>query len=164
LFAAPISRYSIIAGRIGATAVLGLMTGLWFLAGGLIFGAHIKGGVPGAIVILALICLSAASFSLLASALAIGASKASVVQGIFPLVFVILFLSTAFFPQDLLLQPADTIARLNPLSLIADGIRGPIIGDLALADVGKALGGVAIVMAFGFGLTALALRRRARMG
>src|SRR3954467_3832839 len=106
LFAAPISRYSIIAGRVAATAVLGLMTGLWFLAGGLIFGARIAAGVPGAIVILALICLSAASFSLLASALAIGASKASVVQGIFPLVFVILFLSTAFFPQDLLLEPA----------------------------------------------------------
>ena len=164
LFAAPISRYSIIAGRIGATAVLGLMTGVWFLAGGLIFGAHIKGGVPGAIVILALICLSAASFSLLASALAVGASKASVVQGIFPLVFVILFLSTAFFPQDLLLQPANTIAQLNPLSLIADGIRGPIIGDLKLADLGKALGGIGIVAGFGLVLTALSLRRRARMG
>jgi ABC-2 type transport system permease protein len=164
LFAAPISRYSIIAGRVGATAVLGVMTGLWFLAGGLIFGAHIAAGVPGAIVILALICLSAASFSLLASALAIGASKASVVQGIFPLVFVILFLSTAFFPQDLLLEPAKTIARLNPLSLIADGIRGPIIGDLRLADVGKAVGGIAIVMAAGLGLTALSLRRRTRTG
>jgi ABC-2 type transport system permease protein len=164
LFAAPISRYSIIAGRVAATSVLGLATGFWFLAGGLIFGAHIQGGVPGGIVILALICLSAASFSLLASSLAIGASKASVVQGIFPLVFVILFLSTAFFPQDLLLEPAKTIARLNPLSLIADGIRGPIIGDLRLADVGKALGGIAIVMGAGLGLTALSLRRRARMG
>ena len=28
-------------------------------------------------------------------------------QGIFPLVFVILFLSSAFFPRDLLLEPAD---------------------------------------------------------
>jgi ABC-2 type transport system permease protein len=164
LFAAPISRYSIIAGRIAATAVLGLMTGIWFLAGGLIFGAHIEGGVPGAIVILALICASAAAFSLLASALAIGASKASVVQGIFPLVFVILFLSTAFFPQELLLQPAKGIAQLNPLSLIADGIRGSIIGDLQIGDVGKALGGIAIVTAFGLALTALSLRRRLRMG
>src|SRR3954467_11463057 len=49
LFAAPISRYAIIAGRVAATAVLGVMTGIWFLAGGLIFGAHIKGGVAGAI-------------------------------------------------------------------------------------------------------------------
>src|SRR3954452_12592521 len=164
LFIAPISRYSIIAGRLAATSVLGLATGLWFLAGGLIFGAHIKGGVPGAVVILALICLAAAAFSLLASALAIGASKASVVQGIFPLVFVILFLSTAFFPQGLLLEPAQTIAQLNPLSLIADGLRGPIIGDLTLSDVGKAFGGIAIVAAIGLALTALSLRRRARMG
>jgi ABC-2 type transport system permease protein len=164
LFAAPISRYSIIAGRVAATSVLGFLTGVWFLAGGLIFGAHIAGGVGGALAILVLICLSAASFSLLASALAIGASKASVVQGIFPIVFVILFLSTAFFPHALLLEPAKTIARLNPLSLIADGIRGPIIGNLELADIGQALGGIAIVAAVGLALTALSLRRRTRMG
>jgi ABC-2 type transport system permease protein len=164
LFAAPISRYSIIAGRVVATSVLGAMTGIWFLVGGLIFGAEIAAGVPGAIVILALICLAAASFALLASALAIGASKASVVQGIFPIVFVILFLSSAFFPQALLLEPAQTIARLNPLSLIADGIRGPIIGPLEIADVAKALAGIAIVTAIGLVLTAYTLRKRARMG
>jgi ABC-2 type transport system permease protein len=164
LFAAPISRYSIIAGRVAATSVLGLMTGIWFLAGGLIFGAHIKGGVAGALSILALIWLSASAFALLGSALAIWASKASVVQGIFPIVFVILFLSTAFFPHELLLEPAKTIARLNPLSLIADGIRGPIIGDLRMASVGKALGGISIVGVVGLALTAVSLRRRARMG
>ena len=164
LFAAPISRYSVVAGRVVATAVLGVMTGIWFLAGGLIFGAHIQAGVAGAVVILALSCLAAAAFAMLASALAIGASKASVVQGIFPIVFVILFLSAAFFPQDLLLEPARTIAQLNPLSLISDGIRGPIVGDLRLADVAKALAGIAIVAAVGTGLTALTLRRRAERG
>jgi ABC-2 type transport system permease protein len=164
LFAAPISRYAIVAGRVAATSVLGLMTGIWFLAGGLIFGAHIHAGVAGGIVILALICLAAAAFSTLGSALAIGAAKASVVQGIFPIVFVILFLSTAFFPQGLLLEPAQTIARLNPLSLIADGLRGPIIGDLTAAGIGKALGGIAIVAGVGLVLSAATLRRRARTG
>jgi len=164
LFAAPISRYSIIAGRVGATSVLGLMTGVWFLVGGLIFGAQIQAGVPGAIVILALVSLAAASFALLASALGIGAAKASVVQGIFPIVFVILFLSTAFFPLNLLLEPAQSVAGINPLSLIADGIRGPIIGELELASVVKALGGIAIVAAIGLALTALTLRRRTRRG
>jgi ABC-2 type transport system permease protein len=164
LFAAPISRYSIIAGRVAATAVLGVMTGIWFLAGGLIFGAQIQAGLAGAIVILALSCLAAAAFATLASALAIGASKASVVQGIFPIVFVILFLSTAFFPQDLLLEPASTVARLNPLSLIAEGLRGPIIGELHAADVAKALAGIAIVAAVGTALTAFTLRRRTQRG
>jgi ABC-2 type transport system permease protein len=162
LFAAPISRYAIVAGRLVATAVLGVVAGVWFVVIGLIFGAHIKGGVPGALTVLALTCLSAGAFGALASALAIGAKRASVVQGIFPLVFVILFLSTAFFPQELLLEPAKTIARLNPLSLITDGMRGPIIGDLGLADVGRALGGIAIVGAIGLTLTTMALRARVR--
>jgi ABC-2 type transport system permease protein len=164
LFTAPISRYSIVAGRLAATAMLGLATGVWFLSVGLIFGAHIQGGVGGGLVVLVLTCLSAGAFGALASALAIGAKRASVVQGIFPLVFVILFLSTAFFPEPLLLEPAKTIARLNPLSLITDGLRGPIIGDLAAADIGRALGGIAIVGSIGLGLTTLALRSRVRAG
>src|SRR3954449_2851049 len=49
LFAAPVSRYTIIAGRVMATAVMGLLTGIWFTAGGLIFGAHIEGGVIGVV-------------------------------------------------------------------------------------------------------------------
>jgi ABC-2 type transport system permease protein len=164
LFAAPISRYAIIAGRVAATAVLGLMTGIWFVAGGLIFGAHIQSGVGGVIVLLALSCIAAAAFATLASALAIGSAKASVVQGIFPIVFVVLFLSTAFFPHALLLEPARTIARLNPLSLIADGMRGPIIGQIKMQYLAKALGGVAIVAAIGVSLSALTLRRRVRAG
>src|SRR3954465_1635675 len=56
LFAPPISRYAIIAGRVAATALVGLMTGVWFLAGGLIFGAQIQSGVVGVIVLLILSC------------------------------------------------------------------------------------------------------------
>jgi ABC-2 type transport system permease protein len=164
LFAAPISRYTVIAGRLAASLVIGLGVGIWFLAGGLLFGAQIEGGVLGALVILAIVCLAAGAFATLASALAIGAGKASVVQGIFPIVFVILFLSTAFFPEALLLQPARGIAQLNPLSLIADGLRGPIIGSVRAADIGRALGGIAIVGTVGIALSAWTLRRRERTG
>jgi ABC-2 type transport system permease protein len=86
------------------------------------------------------------------------------VQGIFPLVFVILFLSTAFFPEQLLLQPARGVAQLNPLSLIADGIRGPVIGPVQIGDIAKALAGIGIVAVVGLGLSTWALRRRERTG
>ena len=164
LWTAPISRYTIVAGRLAATMALGIGVALWFLAGGMIFGATIEGGVLGVVVIIALVCLAAGAFGSLGAALAIGAGKASVVQGIFPLVFVILFLSTAFFPIDLLLQPAHSIALLNPLSLIADGLRGPIIGPVEAADIGKALAGIGIVWAAGLALTAWTLRVRERRG
>ena len=49
-------------------------------------------------------------------------------QGIFPLVFVVLFMSSAFFPEDLLTSPVNEIARYNPLSYIANGMRAPMIG------------------------------------
>jgi ABC-2 type transport system permease protein len=164
LFAAPISRYAVIAGRVLATAVMGFLTAIWFTIGGLIFGAHIEGGVLGVLAILLISSAAAAAFAGLASAIAIGAAKASVVQGIFPIVFVILFLSTAFFPEALLLEPAQTIAQLNPLSFIADGIRGTIIDDVDAGDLGEAFGGIAIVGVIGFALSALTLRRRVAAG
>ena len=45
------------------------------------------------------------------AALALKSGKASVAQGIFPLVFVILFLSSAYFPRELLLRAG---ARRSP--------------------------------------------------
>jgi ABC-2 type transport system permease protein len=164
LFVSPISRYTIVAGRLAAVAIMGIGVGIWFVAVGLIFGAHFEGGVLGVLMLLVLACASAAAFGTLGQALAIGAGRASTVQGIFPLVFVILFLSSAFFPHGLLQEPAKTIAHLNPLSLIADGMRGPVIDGVKTTYIIRALGGIAIVAGFGVGLTALTLRRRVRTG
>src|SRR6476620_10616331 len=75
LFAAPVSRYAIVAGRVLATGVMGLLTCSWFIAGGLIFGAHIEGGVIGVVFLLLISAAAAAAFASLASALAIGAGK-----------------------------------------------------------------------------------------
>ncbi len=46
--------------------------------------------------------------------------------------FVILFLSSAFFPANLMLEPAATIAKYNPLSFIVEGVRDPVISSLSL--------------------------------
>src|SRR6059036_2464633 len=54
LLAAPISRFAMVLGRLAGTAALGAFTAVWFLAIGLIFGAHIEGGVLGAILIVIL--------------------------------------------------------------------------------------------------------------
>jgi ABC-2 type transport system permease protein len=164
LFAAPISRFSILLGRLAGTFVLGIVAAVWFLTIGLIFGATIEGGVAGALLIIVLVALSAAAFGGLGSAIALRTGKASVVQGLFPLVFVILFLSTAFFPANLILEPAGSVAEYNPLSFIVDGIRELTISSLSLEDLAKALGSLALIGTISFGLTVLALRRRLRTG
>jgi ABC-2 type transport system permease protein len=164
LVAAPISRWSFVLGRLGATGVLGLVSGTWFLGVGLIFGAHIAAGPGGALVVLALVALNAMAFGMVGAALALNSGSASVAQGIFPLVFVILFLSSAFFPEGLLKEPAQTIAQWNPMSLIADGLRDPIISNYTFSETLKGLGGIAIIGTIGTLLCALGLRRRVRAG
>ena len=164
LFAAPISRFAIVLGRLAGVAALGAATGVWFVTIGLIFGASFDGGAAGILVMIALASLSAAAFGGISAAIALYTGTASVVQGLFPLIFVVLFLSSAFFPANLLLEPAASVADYNPLSYIAEGIRDPVISGLTLESVANALAAIALVGAISTGLSALALRRRLRVG
>jgi ABC-2 type transport system permease protein len=111
-----------------------------------------------------LVALNAIAFGTIGAALALKSGNASTAQGVFPIVFVILFLSSAYFPQGLLLEPAKSVAEWNPMSLIADGLRDPVISELTLADTAKGLAGIAIVAGIGTVLSAAALRSRLRAG
>jgi ABC-2 type transport system permease protein len=164
LFAAPISRYAVVFGRLAGTAALGAFAAIWFLAIGLIFGAEIEGGVPGALIAIALTVAATVAIGGIVSSVALRTGRASIVQGLFPLVFVVLFLSTAFFPEELMVEPAKTVAQYNPMSFVVEGIREPIIagvrGSDALGAV-LAIGGIAVLSAV---LSARALRHRLMTG
>ena len=77
--------------------------------------------------------------------------------------FVVVFLSSAFFPRALLSEPARSVADYNPMSFIAEAVRDPIIGSLSASETAKGLLGIAIVGALGAALSALALRHRLRV-
>jgi ABC-2 type transport system permease protein len=164
LLAAPISRFAIVLGRLAATALLGAFVAIWFIAIGLIFGAEIQEGVAGGLVVIALVSASAVAFGGLGAAIALKSSSASVVQGLFPLIFAILFLSTAFFPANLMIEPAATIAEYNPLSFIVDGVREPIAFAFSGSDLVKAIAAIIGIGLLGLMLSALALRGRLRRG
>ncbi len=164
LLAAPIPRYAIVLGRLAGTAALGLFTAAWFVAIGLIFGVDFQEGVPGILMLTLFVVASAIAFGSIGAAIALRTGNASVVQGMFPLVFVILFLSTAFFPEDLLLEPAQTIAEYNPLSFIVNAVRDPIAFSFLADDVLKGLLGLVVVGGFGVALAFSAMRHRLRVG
>ncbi len=164
LLVAPIPRFAIVLGRLAGTAALGLFTAIWFLVIGYIFGVRVEEGVVGILVMILFVVASAIAFGSIGAAIALRTGSASVVQGMFPLVFVVLFLSTAFFPEDLLQEPAKTIAKINPASFIVDAIRDPVISTFSTSDMLLGLLGVAIVAAFGFTFAARALRHRLEVG
>lgn len=162
LVASPIPRIAIVLGRVAAAAVLAALQVLWFLVLGLIFGAHVAGGVLGALVVVVIAVLTGVGFGSLGVMLALRARNASTVQGVFPLVFVVLFVSSAFFPAELLSAPADAVAEYNPLSYIAEGMRDPIISSVSAGPVLEGLAAAAGTAALGMGLSVLALRDRLR--
>jgi ABC-2 type transport system permease protein len=162
LVAAPIPRVAIVLGRILAGTVIAAAQVLWFLALGLIFGVTIHGGVPGALLVLITGALAGTGFAALGVLIALRARNASTVQGIFPLVFVVLFVSSAFFPRALLQSPADWVADWNPLSYVADGMRDPIVGSISATPVLEGLAAAAGLVAVFVALAVLALRGRLR--
>jgi ABC-2 type transport system permease protein len=162
LLAAPIARPAIVLGRLGATAAMGLLLVTWFLGLGFAFGASVHAGIPGVLLVLVLVPLAALAFGSVGTAFALWAGRASVVQAIFPLVFVVVLLSSAFFPRELLSEPASSVADYNPMSFIAEAVRDPIISSLTVSESLKGLLGIAIVGAIGATLSAFALRHRLR--
>jgi len=160
LFVAPISRTAIVVGRLATTAVMGVISGVWFVSIGLIFGAEIQGGIPGVLLVIAFAAATAAAWGGFGAALALSSGTVSVVQGIFPIVFVIIFLSSAFFPSNLLLEPAKSISDWNPMSFIAEALRDPIVSDISAQPLLEGMAAIAGVMLLGIALSMWGLRRR----
>ena len=68
-------------------------------------------------------------------------------QGAFPLLFILLFLSSAFFPRETMNGAYRRIADLNPISHLVEGFRDLTIEGLSWSAVGRTLlisGGLAV--------------------
>jgi ABC-2 type transport system permease protein len=162
LVASPTPRVAIVMGRVLAASAIAAVQVVYFLVLGLVFGASIKGGVLGVVCVLAIGIVAGTGFGALGVLIALRSRSASTVQGIFPLVFVVLFLSSAFFPLDLLSAPADVIAAYNPLSFIATGIRQPIAFSNEARPMLEGLLAALALAGAAVGLSLLALRGRLR--
>jgi ABC-2 type transport system permease protein len=158
LVASPTPRMAIVLGRVLAASVIATFQVLYFFVLGYAFGATVQGGVLGMLCVLAIGIVAGTGFGAIGVLIALRSRSASTVQGIFPLVFVVLFISSAFFPLELLSSPADDIARYNPLSFIAEGMRQPIAFSNALGPMLEGLAAAAAVSAVAIGLSLMALR------
>ena len=162
LAASPTPRVALVLGRVLAASVIAAIQVAYFLILGFAFGASVKGGVVGVLCVMLVGVVAGTGFGALGVLIALRARSASTVQGIFPLVFVVLFISSAFFPLDLLSAPADVVARYNPLSFIANAMRQPIAFSNELWPVLEGLLAAAALTGASIGLSLLALRGRLR--
>jgi ABC-2 type transport system permease protein len=153
LLAAPVNRTSLVLGRLAGTLALSLLQTTFFLLVSLLFGASFPGGVPGALGTLVLAAVTAVAMGGVSSAIALRTGSLSLLQSLFPLMFVMLFTAPAFFPQDLLTPVLQEASVYNPLTYVVEGVRGLLGGD---SDLGSPVLGFAAAIALAVSMTALA--------
>ena len=141
----PMRRAAMLLGQLAGVLVVALISGVIYLAVGFAAGLHVKSGFWGVVVLLALAMLIALAFASVGAFIGLRTGSGEAVQGVFPLFFVFLFLSSSSLPRDLIAQDwFRTIATYNPVSYLFEGLRAPIL----FGWDGKAL-------ALGFGIAAV---------
>ena len=124
----PMRRVSLIAGLLAGVAVLGALQSAVYIVLGVIAGAHIAAGGWGVLVLIALGSLAATGFGALGCVAALRTGSGEAVQGLFPLFFVFIFLSSSNLPRNLLRTSwFHTVANWNPISYLIEGFRSLFI-------------------------------------
>jgi ABC-2 type transport system permease protein len=146
----PLTRSGLLGGQLAGVVALGVAQAAVYLAVGVAAGAHFRAGPLGVLVLLTLSVFITLSFGTLGAFAALRTGSGEAVQGLFPLMFVLLFLSSNALPRNLIEQDwFRTIATYNPVSYLLEAIRSLLITGwdgkaLALgfgcAVVGAALG------------------------
>ena len=82
-------------------------------------------------------------------------------QGVFPLLFVLLFLSSGALPRDLIENDwFQTIATINPVSYVIEGFRSLFISGWDGEALALAFGVSIVILALGIWAATAALRTR----
>jgi ABC-2 type transport system permease protein len=160
LLASPVNRVSILVGRLAGAAVISVVQTVFFVALLSIFGARNESGVPGYLVLVVCGALVAVGFGALLASISIKSGSAEAVQSTFPVVFVLLFASSAFFPRQTMKGWFKTAAGWNPLSHLIESLRVLSIGGWSTHDAAIAIAVSLSIVIVGVAFALLALRRR----
>ncbi len=154
LLASPVSRVSILVSRLAGAATFGAGITVLYIAVFTVFGAKVNGGPAGMLVMVMLSTIMAIGVGGYGAAIGLKTGSAEAVGNSFPLIFILLFMSSAFFPVETMSGTYKTIAQYNPISLVIDASRHQVLQGF---DLGEAAKGFAVAIAFASIMIGLAL-------
>ena len=155
LLVAPIRRSSIIFGRLAADLVRGLAVSALVLAVALAFGAEMRSGVAGAVVLVALAALWGVAYAGIGILVALHTRNVQATNASFLVFFPLLFLTPNFVPFELLTPLMEALARANPVSYVIEGLRALVLEGWVLDKLAICIG---VILLTGALLTWLSLR------
>ncbi len=124
----PMRGSALLAGQLTGIVVLGVVQALFYIVVGLLLGVRFAAGPGGIALLLVYAALVSLGFGALGSFLALRTGSGESIQGLFPVLFVFLFISSMNTPRDLIaVDWFRAAATLNPVSYLIECVRGLII-------------------------------------
>jgi len=157
----PMRGVAVIAGQLAGVVALGVFQALVYLVVGVAIGVDIAAGVLGALAIVALSALYSVGFGAIGTLMALRTGSGESIQGLFPVLFVFLFLSSVNMPRHLI--PVDWFrwaASANPVSYMVEAVRALIIEGWDAQALALGVGFALAVAAVGLALASVSLRTR----
>ena len=157
----PLRGAALLSGLLAGSFVLGLVQAVAFLTAGLAGGAGIAAGVGGALMILLLAVSVTVGFGTIGLFAALRTGSGEAVQGLFPVFFVFLFLSSMALPLDLITTDwFHTVASANPVTYLLEAFRSLLIEGWELGQLALGFGISLAIFAIGMTLAARSLKTR----
>jgi ABC-2 type transport system permease protein len=146
LRAIPVPRSSLVLGRLVAEAAKGVVLSSVIVLLALPFGITIASGVPGFLLLVLLSSLWGVVYAGFMQLIALKTRSAAATNSGGLIFFPLLFLTPNFVPRDLLTEPMEVAATLNPVTYLMEALRSLILDDLNWSEIWP---GFAVVAAAG---------------
>jgi oleandomycin transport system permease protein len=161
LRALPIARWAPLAGRIAADTVKQAWAMALLLGLGAIMGFRVGNGVAGVLGAFALLLVFSVAFSWISVLVGMLVSEPDRVMIFgFAVMFPLTFVSNAFVPTDTMPSWLQGWVDVNPVTILADAVRGLLVGGEVAAPVSGALLWAAVVLVVFAPLAVRAFRKR----
>jgi ABC-2 type transport system permease protein len=160
----PVRRLSILLGHMVADVAVAIGLTIPILAVGFAIGVRVETGVLGVLAFIALAALWSLAFSGFGYAIALKTGNPAAVNSSFLLFFPFLFLTSSYVPRSQLSGWLHTVAGLNPVTYLLEGLRSLVTTGWAWGELGKAVLAIALLGTVSMSMCFAALRGRTKRG
>jgi ABC-2 type transport system permease protein len=157
----PIHGSALLGGLLAGIVALALIQALCYLLAGLAIGVRPEAGVAGTVVLFLLAALIALGFGAVGATFALRTGSGEAVQGLFPALFVFLFISSMNMPRNLIeIDWFRIAATVNPISYLLEGVRSLIVDGWDVQALALGFGVALLLAVTAIATAAAALRVR----
>ena len=160
LLMTPIRRLAILLGHMVADITVAMTLTVPILALGFALGVRFETGVLGVVAFIGLAALWSLAFSGFGYAIALKTGNPAAVNSSFLLFFPFLFLTASYVPRSQLSGWLDTVASVNPVTYLLEGLRSLVSQGWQWGALGQALLAIGLLATLSMSLCFAALRGR----